>query len=58
MAAPWLVLLMLSFQPEVIGRYSSAGGAVVIFGGAACCLVAYRVMLRIGRLPSEKRVLA
>ncbi len=57
-AAPWLVLLMLSFQPEVIGRYSSTAGALVIFGGAACCLVAYRVMLRIGRLPSERRVLA
>lgn len=57
-AAPWVVLLMLSFQPEVISRYSSAGGAVVIFGGAACCLVAYRLMVRIGRLPTERRVLA
>ncbi|MDO7868960.1 type II secretion system F family protein [Nocardioides jiangxiensis] len=57
-AAPWLVLLMLSFQPDVIARYSSPGGAVVIFGGAACCLVAYRLMIRIGRLPSERRVLA
>lgn len=57
-AAPWIVLLMLAFQPEVISRYSSAGGALVIFGGAACCLVAYRVMLRIGRLPTERRVMA
>lgn len=57
-AAPWLVLLMLSFQPEVIGRYSSTAGAMVIFGGAACCLFAYRLMLRIGRLPTERRVLA
>ncbi len=57
-AAPWVVLLLLSFQPEVISRYSSAGGAVVVFGGAACCLVAYRVMIRIGRLPTERRVMA
>lgn len=57
-AAPWIVLLMLSFQPEVISRYSSAGGAFVVFGGAACCLVAYRVMIRIGRLPTERRVMA
>lgn len=57
-AAPWVVLLLLSFQPDVIARYSSAGGAAVIFGGAACCLVAYRVMIRIGRLPTERRVLA
>ncbi|GGO93494.1 type II secretion system protein F [Nocardioides phosphati] len=57
-AAPWVVLLMLSFQPDVIARYSSAGGAFVVFGGAACCLVAYRVMIRIGRLPNERRVMA
>ena len=51
-AAPWIVLLMLSFQPDVIARYSSAGGALVVFGGAACCFVAYRLMVRIGRLPT------
>lgn len=57
-AAPWIVLLLLSFQPEVISRYSSAGGALVIFGGAACCFVAYRLMVWIGRLPVERRVMA
>lgn len=57
-AAPWLVLFLLCFQPEVIARYSSPAGAVVIFGGASCCLVAYRVMIRIGRLPIERRLLA
>jgi tight adherence protein B len=31
---------------------------VVLGGGAALCLVAYRVMVRIGRLPDEQRVLA
>jgi tight adherence protein B len=56
-AAPWLVLLFLSFQPDVIQRYSSAAGAVVLAGGAAACVVAYRVMLRIGRLPVERRIL-
>lgn len=57
-AAPWLVLFLLCFQPEVIARYASPGGAVVIFGGASCCLVAYRLMIRIGRLPVEQRILA
>jgi tight adherence protein B len=57
-AAPWAVLLLLSFQPAVISRYSSFGGAVVIFGGAVCCVVAYRLMMRIGRLPTERRILA
>jgi len=56
-AAPWLVLLFLSFQPEVIHRYSSTGGVVVLAGGAAACLVAYRIMQRIGRLPTERRIL-
>lgn len=56
-AAPWLVLLFLSFQPEVIQRYSSAGGVVVLVGGAIACLAAYRIMLRIGRLPTERRIL-
>jgi tight adherence protein B len=56
-AAPWLVLLFLSFQPDVIQRYSSAGGVAVLVGGAAACLIAYRVMLRIGRLPTERRIL-
>ncbi|MPZ63733.1 MAG: type II secretion system protein F [Propionibacteriales bacterium] len=57
-AAPWLVLLALSFQSEVIQRYSSATGVAILVGGAVMCLVAYRVMLRIGRLPEERRVLS
>jgi tight adherence protein B len=57
-AAPWLVLFLLCFQPEVIGRYSSPGGVVVLVGGAISCFVAYRLMVRIGRLPTDRRILA
>jgi tight adherence protein B len=57
-AAPWLVLLMLCFQREVIARYASPTGAVVLAIGATCCLVAYRLMVRLGRLPRERRVLS
>lgn len=57
-AAPWLVLLMLSFQREVISRYASPAGVVVLAVGGACCLVAYRLMMRIGRLPQERRILS
>jgi tight adherence protein B len=57
-AAPWLVLLMLCFQREVIARYASPAGVVVLAGGVLLCLVAYRVMVRIGRLPTERRVLS
>ncbi|HET6627782.1 MAG TPA: type II secretion system F family protein [Nocardioidaceae bacterium] len=57
-AAPWLVLLMLCFQREVISRYASPAGTVVLALGAGACLVAYRLMVRIGRLPQERRVLS
>jgi tight adherence protein B len=57
-AAPWLVLLLMCFQPEVIQRYSTGAGVVVLVGGAVLCVVAYRVMVRIGRLPVERRILS
>ena len=57
-AAPWLVLLLLCFQPEVIQRYATTAGVVVLGVGAGVCLVAYRLMMRIGRLPVERRILA
>jgi tight adherence protein B len=57
-AAPWLVLLMLSFQRDVISRYASPGGALVLAVGGGMSVVAYRLMVRIGRLPVERRVLS
>lgn len=57
-AAPWLVLLFMVGQPDVIQRYNSVGGVVVLTSGAAACLVAYRLMMRIGRLPVERRILS
>ena len=57
-AAPWLVLLFMSFQSEVIQRYASPGGVLVLAVGAGICVVAYRLMMRIGRLPVERRILS
>ena len=57
-AAPWLVLLMMSFQPTVIRRYASPAGTVVLVVAAGTCVVAYRLMMRIGRLPRERRILS
>lgn len=57
-AAPWLVLLMLSFQREVITRYASTAGVVVLVVGGLSCVVAYRLMVRLGRLPQERRILS
>ena len=56
-AAPWIVLAMLSLRPEAVEAYNSAAGLVVLAVGGGLCLVAYRVMVRIGRLPEEERVL-
>ena len=56
-AAPWLVLLIMSFQSDVIHRYASPAGVVVLAVGASLCVVAYWLMMRIGRLPVERRIL-
>jgi tight adherence protein B len=57
-AAPWAVLLLMSLQSDVIRRYASPTGTVILLAGAAVCLVAYRAMMRIGRLPAERRILS
>ncbi|TIC87540.1 type II secretion system protein F [Nocardioides sp. GY 10113] len=57
-AAPWLVLLMMASQPEVIARYRTPAGVLVLAVGALVCAVAYRIMVRVGRLPAERRILA
>lgn len=57
MAAPWVVLAMLSLRPEAVAAYDTTAGLVVLAVGGGVSLVAYRVMLRIGRLPDDQRVL-
>ncbi|MGH8894322.1 MAG: type II secretion system F family protein [Actinomycetes bacterium] len=56
-AAPWIVLALLSLRPEAVEAYNSTTGLVVLAIGGGLCFVAYRVMIRIGRLPEEERVL-
>ena len=56
-AAPWVVLLLLGTQSTTLQAYNSTGGVVLLAIGAAACLLAYRIMLRIGKLPQERRVL-
>jgi tight adherence protein B len=56
-AAPWIVLLLLGTQSTTLQAYNSTGGVVLLGVGAAVCVVAYRIMLRIGKLPQERRVL-
>ncbi|MEP7191585.1 MAG: type II secretion system F family protein [Actinomycetota bacterium] len=56
-AAPWIVLAMLSSRPDSLQAYSRPAGILVLAIGAALSFVAYRVMVRVGRLPEEGRVL-
>lgn len=56
-AAPWIVLALLSTRPEAVTAYNSTAGALVLAVGGGTCLVAYRLMVRIARLPEEERVL-
>jgi len=55
--APWVVLALLSTRAEAAQAFNTPAGVGVLLGGAAACVVAYRMMLRIGRLPEEVRVL-
>jgi len=56
-AAPWVVLAMLSLQHDSLQAFSTPTGAVVLAIGAGVTLIAYRLMIRIGRLPEDERVL-
>ena len=57
-SAPWIVLLLMSFQTTAIRHYASPGGVLVLGIGFGVCVLAYSAMMRIGRLPVEKRILS
>jgi tight adherence protein B len=50
-------LLLLATQQQTLTAYDSPVGTALLLGGGAVCLLAYRLMLRIGRLPQDVRVL-
>lgn len=54
-AAPWIILILLASRPEAAVAYNSPTGAVVIMSGLALSVVAYRIMIALGRLPQERR---
>jgi tight adherence protein B len=54
-AAPWIVLLMLGSRPEAAATYNTPAGAALIVIGLAVTVVAYRIMIAIGRIPEERR---
>ena len=55
LAAPWIVLGLLASRPEAAAAYATPTGTALLLGAAGVTVVAYRVMLAIGRLPDERR---
>jgi len=55
--APWMVLALLATRPANAQAYNSPSGVSVLLIGGASTVLAYRIMVRIGRLPQESRVL-
>lgn len=53
--APWVVLLLLASRPEAAAAYNSPAGIVLLAVGLAVTVVAYRIMIALGRLPDERR---
>jgi len=56
-AAPWIVLALLATRPEAARTFDTVAGSVVLAAGAASSALAYWLMVRIGRLPEDPRVL-
>lgn len=57
LAAPWIVLGLFALRPASVAAYNTTAGVFVLLSGGGLSLIAYRVMLRIARLPEEERVL-
>lgn len=56
-AAPWIVMVLLASRPEAVMAYNTAVGAAVLLGGLLVSVICYSIMLRIGALPEDERVL-
>lgn len=53
-AAPWVVLVMLSSRPSTIEAYRTPTGALVLLAVAGMSVIAYAAMLRIARLDAVR----
>lgn len=53
--APWVILVLLALRPEGADAYASPEGVGLILAGGLVSVVAFRLMLRIGRLPEPRR---
>jgi len=54
--APWVVLGLFALRPGALAAYRNGTGAIVIAVGGLLTFCGYRLMLNVGRLPEEKRL--
>lgn len=57
LAAPWAVLGLLALRPQAVAAYDTPAGLLVLAVGGVVSAAAYRLMLRLARLPEDTRVL-
>lgn len=55
-AAPWLVLLMISIRTDAASAYSSTAGMMILAFGGIACTFAYWLMQRLGSLNSVENM--
>lgn len=53
--APWVILSLLVMRPEGASAYATPEGVIVICTGAGVSVIAFQIMVRIGRLPEPRR---
>lgn len=53
--APWVILGLLVMRPEGASAYGTPEGVIVICVGAVVSVIAFRIMIRIGRLAEPRR---
>lgn len=53
--APWAILGLLMLRPEGAAAYRTPQGTAIIIVAAVVSILAYRIMVRIGRLPTPSR---
>lgn len=57
-AAPWLVLVLVASRPQGAQAFDSPTGVMVLLVGAVVTTIGYRLMMRLGRLPEERRLVS
>lgn len=56
-AAPWITLALLCTRPQTVQAYSTPTGAVILIASAGLSFIAYRLMVSLGRIPGDPRIL-